>query len=305
VSKLNVERLFKLRSSGLTWDQIAEKIAGFTPNALRKAFYRHVEPTAEQKGKAKILILDIETAPILAHVWGLFDQNVGLNQIERDWHLLSWSAKWLDSSEILYMDQRGVKNIEDDSKLCKAMWKLIDESDIIITQNGKSFDIKKLNARFMHHGFPPPSSFRQIDTLRLARKHFGFTSNKLQYMTDKFCTKFKKSGHKKFSGFELWKECIAGNIEAWKEMEEYNKLDVLSLEELYKKLQPWDNSVRFSTYSEEDETVCTCGSIEFKKNGFIFSNTGKFQRYKCLECSAEYRDSVNLHSKEKRKKTLR
>ena len=136
------------------------------------------------KNKPKILIYDIETAPILGYVWGLWQNNVGLNQIESDWYALSWSAKWLGSpeDEVMYMDQRHAKNIEDDSKMLKDIWKLLDEADIVITQNGKKFDQKKLNARFIMHGMKPPNSYRHIDTLQIAKRVFGFTSNKLEYM---------------------------------------------------------------------------------------------------------------------------
>lgn len=47
----------------------------------------------------KVLLSDIETAPILASVWRIWDQNIGLNQIKADWHLLSFAAKWLGSAE--------------------------------------------------------------------------------------------------------------------------------------------------------------------------------------------------------------
>ena len=86
------------------------------------------------------------------------------------------------------------------------MWKLLDEADIVIGQNSKAFDIKKLNARFIIHGMQPPSSYRQIDTKILAKKHFNFTSNKLEYLSDKLNVKYKKQTKRKFSGFEMWKE---------------------------------------------------------------------------------------------------
>ena len=251
----------------------------------------------------KVLIYDIETAPIMSYVWRLWDQNVGLNQIEQDWHIMSWSAKWLDApeDEVMYMDQRNARNIEDDSKILKEIWKLLDEADVVVTQNGKSFDQKRLNARFILNGFQPPSSYKHIDTKILAKKHFGFTSNKLAYMTDKLCTKYKKLSHGKFPGFDLWKECMAGNIEAWNEMEEYNRYDVLSLEELYKKLIPWDNSINFNVYHDEEKHVCKCGSETFSKNGFYYTSAGKYQKYKCKKCGHETRDKINLFSKEKRK----
>lgn len=245
----------------------------------------------------KILLLDIETSPIISYVWGLFDQNVALNQIKSDWHILSWSAKWLDSKKVIYMDQRKAKKIEDDSIILKAIWKLIDECDIVVSQNGKKFDIKKLNARFIFHNFPPPSSFKHIDTLQLAKKHFGFTSNKLEYMTDKLCNKYKKLKTKKFQGFELWSECLKGNIKAWDEMKAYNMMDVLSLEELYKKLIPWDKSIDFSLYNDKKNFLCTCGSTKKNKNGYFYSSIGKYQRYKCAKCSREITDKNNLLKK--------
>lgn len=252
----------------------------------------------------RVLILDIETAPLLAHVWKIWDENVALNQIKSDWYILSWSAKWLDSTKIMYMDSRKSTNLEDDSRLLKALWKLLDEADIVITQNGKSFDHKKINARFIMNGMKPPSTFKYIDTFLLAKKHFGFTSNKLEYMSDKLCKKYKKLKHTKYPGFEMWKECLAGNQSAWKEMEKYNKHDVLALEELYTKLIPWDSSINFSLYHDGIEHRCSCGSKEFHKNGFAYTSSGKFQRHVCVRCGAEVRDKVNLFSKEK-KKSLR
>jgi hypothetical protein len=246
----------------------------------------------------KILFLDIETAPVLAWVWGLFDQNVALSQIERDWSILSYAAKWADSNKILYKDLRGRKNVEDDTPLLKDLWKLMDLADIIIYQNGRSFDRKKINARFVLNGMKPPSSFRDIDTYRLAQRHFGFTSHKLEYMTDKLCTKYKKL---KNSGFELWKRCMKGDISAWEEMRKYNVRDVQSLEELYKKLAPWGTNINFDAYTDELLSVCSCGANnKATKNGFAYTNSAKYQRYKCGNCGSETRGKQNLLDKEKR-----
>lgn len=255
----------------------------------------------KKKQGPRILLADIETAPVVAHVWGLFDQNVGLNQIQSDWHLLSWSAKWLGEPKIFYEDQRNSKVISEDKALLKGMWTLLDEADIVIWQNGKNFDHKKLNARFILNGMVPPSSYKQIDTLQLARKHFGFTSNKLAYMTDKLCKKYKKLEHKKFPGHDMWVECLKGNKAAWREMEKYNKHDVLSLEELFSKLIPWDNTINFNLYYDEVHNKCSCGNAKIKKNGFAFTNSGKFQRYFCTKCGSETRSKENMFSKDKRK----
>ena len=261
--------------------------------------------------KPKVLVFDIETSPIISYTWALFDQNIGLNQIVQDWNVLSWSAKWLESEDetvvygphrkIMYEDLRASRDVHNDKNLLKGIRKLLDEADVVITQNGVAFDSKKLNARFLLNKIPKPSSYKHIDTLKIAKSVFKFTSNKLEYMTDKLCTKYKKITKRKYAGFELWKECLKGNLDAWKEMEVYNKHDVLSLEELYYKLIPWDTtSVNFNLYHDGIETVCKCGSRDYKRNGYAYTSTGKFTRYKCLSCGSETRDRKNLLTPEKK-----
>jgi len=278
-------------------------------NLKVKALDQLPELTGGDDTKAKILILDIETAPIIAHVWDIWEQNVGLNQIVSDWHLLSWSAKWFDPStvsesteaDVIYMDQRKAKNIQDDKKLLEGIWKLMNEADVVITQNGVKFDSKKLNARFVMNEMKPPSSYKHKDTFLIAKKYFGFTSNKLEYMTDKLCKKYKKLTDRKYVGHTLWTECLKGNQDAWKEMEKYNKHDVLSLEELYTVLAPWDSStIDLNIYHNNLENTCSCGNKEFVKDGFVFTPSGRFDRYVCTSCGHELRGSSNLLTKTKR-----
>lgn len=252
--------------------------------------------------KPKILLFDIETSPLVTHTWSLYgEQSIGVNQIVRDWEILSWSAKWLDQNKAMYRDQRNNKKIINDYKMIKAIWKLLNEADVVITQNGKKFDVRKLNAKFVENKLGPPSSFKHIDTRMLAKSKFDLPSYSLEYMTKKFCKKYKKLKSRKFIGHELWTECIAGNIKAWKEMEAYNKMDVLALEELYYFFQGWDSTINHNLYNDSATAVCnSCGHDEFQKIGFGFTASGKFQRYRCKNCGSETRSKVNLLSKEKR-----
>jgi hypothetical protein len=192
----------------------------------------------------KVLILDIETAPMLSYVWGLFDQNIPLNMIKRDWFILSFTAKWLHDDKIIYKDQRGKKgrSLENDKPLLVCLQKLMDEADIIIGQNSNAFDIKKINSKFLEHSLEVPSPYKKIDTYVLAKRHFSLTSNKLEYMSKKFNKKYKKQDHEEFSGFKLWDECLKGNLKAWKCMEKYNNFDVLATEELFLRLAEFDKT---------------------------------------------------------------
>ena len=255
---------------------------------------------AAPKG-ARILLIDIETAPIIGSVWKLFDENLGLSQIKTDWHLLSFSAKWLGEKEVFYYDQSKAKDIENDKPLLDKLWKFMDEADIIVGQNSKRFDVRKIQARMVIHGMTPPSPFRQLDTMEMAKRSFGFTSYKLEYMSDKLCTKYKKLTQRKFNGFELCKECLAGNKAAWAEMKRYNILDTLSLEELFEKLRPWGTGINLSVYTDDEDHKCgSCQSDKLQRRGFAYSPTGKFQRYQCTACGSWSASRTNLLSKEKR-----
>jgi len=248
----------------------------------------------------KILILDIETSPILADVWDIWEQNIGLNQIKKDWKIIAWGAKWLNDSSIMYKDTRE----HSEKQILKPLWELLNEADVLVTQNGKKFDIKKIYARFIQHNFIPPSPFKHVDTCQLAKRHFGFTSNKLEYLADKLNKKYKKLKHLKFPGHTLWTECLSGNLEAWKEMEKYNKHDVLSLEELYSRLLPWSNEGGFSIFSDEVHNECDCGRGQWKRNGVAVTKTGKYQVYKCTSCGSNTRSRQNMLTKEQKKSRL-
>lgn len=229
---------------------------------------------------ARCLVLDIETSPIQAYVWGLRDQNISLNQIVKDWDVMAWGAKWLGTpaSEIIYEDRRKDK---DDKRILKIVWKLLDEADIVVTQNGKRFDSRKLNARFMMHGMPPPSPYKHLDTYLIAKDAAEFTSHKLEYLTDTLNEKYKKTSHGKYPGMSLWVECLNGNNDAWEEMKKYNIHDVLSTEELFEKIRAWTPKSAPSIFTDRG-TCVVCGSKRVEKRGFERTKVSTFQRLRCL-----------------------
>lgn len=237
----------------------------------------------------KILIFDIETAPVLAYVWDLRDQNIGLNQIYRDWYVIGFAAKWLGDpvSAMVYRDLRDARNKFDDKPLLKVIWKLLDKADIVITQNGRKFDSKKLNARFIIQGMKPPRPYTHWDTLEVARRVAKFTSNKLEYLTDKVNTKYKKLLHKNFPGFELWAHCLAGNLKAWREMKVYNIHDVLSTEEFYTKIRAWAPVSTPNAYliNEFGYQCGVCGNEgKLHHRGYNYTRVSRFKKLRCMRC---------------------
>jgi predicted RNA-binding Zn-ribbon protein involved in translation (DUF1610 family) len=257
----------------------------------------------------RILTLDIETAPLESYHWRLWDENISLDQINIEWSILSYAAKWLGQKRIIYADTggRGVDKVRDDKALCAQIWKLLDEADLVIAQNGNSFDIKKINARLAMHGFGPYSPIRKIDTKITSKRYFSFTSNKLEWLA-KHLTNTPKSPHKKFPGFELWKACMVDDPKAWAEMKKYNIRDVVATEKLYLVLRPWiGDHPNIGAYTDSDIPVCPkCGSDNVTREGKRLSvkQQGAYHRYKCQDCGGWARGKVMQLKLEKRRSML-
>lgn len=233
----------------------------------------------------KILLYDIESAPNLAYVWGKYEQDV--LAYTREWYMLSFSWKWLGESKTHVLSLPDFKTYkkdpENDIELIRELWQLFDEADIIIAHNGNSFDQKKTNARFIFHGFPPPTPYKEIDTKLVAKRYFNFNSNKLDDLG-----KYFKIGQKlQTGGFELWQGCMRGDKKAWKTMTDYNKMDVILLEKVYEKMKPWmNNHPNIGLMNGELRACPNCGSSHLHRRGTTYTRTGSYQRLQCQDCGA-------------------
>ena len=127
----------------------------------------------------KILHVDIETAPNKVYVWGLWNQNVGINQIVEPGYTLCWAAKWHGKRGVIFDSVYESKPKD----MIKHIHSLLDEADVVCHYNGTKFDIPTLNAEFLMFGLQPPSQYKQLDLLKTARGQFRFPSNKLDYIS--------------------------------------------------------------------------------------------------------------------------
>lgn len=231
--------------------------------------------------KTKILFYDIETAPILGYTWGKYEQNV--LGIKQEWYMLSFSAKWQGGKTIVKAlpdYQLYKKEPHNDRPLVRDLWELFDEADIVIGHNSNKFDNRKSNARFIAHGLTPPAPYKTVDTLKIARQYFNFTSNRLDDLG-----KVLGVGRKvKTGGFDLWLKCLAGDSKAWALMKKYNKQDVVLLEEVYLKLRPWaNNHPNLANFT--GTAVCPkCGSSQIQFRGYSLTQVAKYRRFQCTKC---------------------
>jgi DNA polymerase elongation subunit (family B) len=226
----------------------------------------------------KLLLLDIESAPNLVHVWGLWNQNIHISQIMDSSYVMCFAAKWVGEDEVFFDSVHQSKP----KAMLKKIHKLLEEADAVIHWNGARFDIPTLNKEFIIHQMKPPATYKQIDLLLTSRSRFRFASNKLDYVAQALGIgkKHKHAGH------ELWVKCMAGDDEAWKNMETYNKQDVTLLEGVYEIFRPWiRNHPNVGLYNSDESVGCpVCGSSKLTRRGFSFTSVGKYQRYQCGSC---------------------
>jgi hypothetical protein len=208
-----------------------------------------------------VLVFDIETLPIIGNFWNTGKQYIGYENILEDYCILSWTAKWLFSDEVMgdilrpSEARQRVENIfarhpkphNADYRILQRIWKLMDEADVLITQNGVRFDAKKLNTRFLYYGMKPPTPYQHIDTLQACYAAFSPSSAKLDYMTQ-----FLKVGRKMETEYELWQRCQIGDPKSLRYMYDYNLNDIYILEEYYARIRAWiPNHPNFSAYTHK------------------------------------------------------
>lgn len=233
----------------------------------------------------KVLVYDIETAPIIGTVWGKYEQN--LIWSVQDWYMLCFAYKWLGERKTTVVAQNDFKGYKkgssDDKSVVGELHRLFCEADVVVAHNGNSFDQKKSQARMVLLGFEPPSPYLQVDTKLMAKRNFNFTSNKLDDLGEYFGV-----GKKHKTDADLWRGCMAGDKKAWDYMKKYNKQDVVLLEKIYLKMRPWDMQHPNMANIADRPTACrVCAeSAGFVSAGWKYTRTGKYRRWQCKNCHA-------------------
>jgi len=255
--------------------------------------YKHVT------GQPKTLIFDIETSPLLVYTWGLFKQNIGINQIKDDWYVLCWGAKWVGSDEVISAELESFESrLHSEFTVVYKLWELLNEADIVVAHNAVAFDVKKMNAKFLEWELPQPTPFRIVDTLNIVKQQFRLTSNKLDYVA-----RFLEQGGKIKTDFSLWQGCMDDNKQSWVDMVKYCKQDVTELEDVYHSIKGWDKKhPNVALYSDKEDEMCTvCGGTDLKPVGHATTNISKFEALRCGGCGHVVRRRTTTLTKEKRK----
>jgi hypothetical protein len=261
----------------------------------------------------KILALDIETSPNLVYTWGLFDQNVGLNQVVDTTRILCFAAQWIGDDTGGYpfgqKPKKGVVFYSEGThhqtsavpagkaprrRMLEAAHQMIDEADVVLHYNGTTFDMPHLSREFLEAGMAPPSPYAQIDLYRVVKGQFKFQSKRLEHVS----RQLGLAGKVDNGGFDLWTRVMAGEWSAWKEMEKYNRQDVTLLDELYEILLPWiPNHPSVPLHADHAAGLACprCGSTDLERRGYAYTRVSVFQQYQCRACRGWFRGAQKVN----------
>jgi len=241
----------------------------------------------------KILFYDIETSPLLAHIWRPSDDYVTSDRLVRDSWIICWSAKWAHEKNKVHVGvvtpQEAID--QDDGRIVKQLADMIREADIIVAHNGDRFDLPMFNSRLLVLGEEPLGPVQTIDTLKLAKANFRLAYNKLDYLAE-----ILGIGRKLKTDFALWKAAYHGDTKALVQMSKYNIKDVVLLEEVFNKLKPYVKGLkRLVDATHDDEFACpSCGKNALMKRGFARTQSATYQRYQCTACTRYSRSRTSI-----------
>ena len=225
---------------------------------------------------SRILIIDIETRPALVYTWGMFNQSFGPSQVV-DWGgVLCFAAKWHDQPEtVFYPEWKGKE------RMIRAAHRLLTEADAVVGWNSQRFDTRWLQAEFMRAGMARPSAYVNVDLMRSQKRDAFMLSNKLESRR----LWLGKEGKLSTGGFDLWKGVMAGDREARKLMEQYNRADVEITAEEFEEMRLGGWVRNLPNHAIDGGHVCpSCGGERLQARGWAHTKTRRYKRYQCRDC---------------------
>lgn len=227
------------------------------------------------------LYFDIETSPNIGIFWTAgFKLNIGYENIIKERAIICICYKWEGEKKVHSLTWNKKQC---DKKLLKEFIKVANQADELIGHNGDNFDIKWIRTRCLKHNISMFPKYVTIDTLKFAKSHFRFNSNKLDYIS-----KFLGQEGKLPTGLGLWKKvCLNNDATALSGMVKYCCGDVEQLEKVFKRMSNYlPAKVHYGVKDGKHKSSCPeCGSKNTRTSLTRVSALGtKRIQKKCNDC---------------------
>lgn len=242
----------------------------------------------------KLVVYDLEVSPAVGYFYPpLYQTNI--LKVEKYQTLMSFSYAVYDGKKLGKIRHvqlsdypaRFKLNRWDDTDTTDALYRVLEQADIVMAHNGDNFDNKMANTYFIKHGLPPLPGFKTIDTLKSARRHFRFASNKL----DEIAKELGIEGKTQVTVGALWYDYMVGDYKKVRKfLKAYNDQDIQALFDIYMRLRPYiTNHPNMAIYGNPNACP-VCGSLQHRSNGIRVTNVMTYRRLNCLDCGASFKE---------------
>ena len=242
-----------------------------------------------KQNKPRILFWDLESSLLEGYFFRVWQENIPMRRVKKHSHLLSASFAFNDEEvQGFRLTPEQVKTGNDFDLVCKVV-EAVNNSDVMVTFNGKRFDVKLLNTRALFWGLPPVKQPKHIDLFEQSKRVFKFPSNSMQNVS----LYLGEQGKLETSGSNLWERCSEWwNYEecdkALTEMLVYGNQDIVATRDLYYRFQGWMKGVpNLGTITSDISGISTlrcthCGSDDvFPLEQKTYSTVSSFLLYRC------------------------
>ena len=150
-----------------------------------------LKPSVAQGDKVpRTLFWDLESSLLEGYFFRIWQENIPMRRIKKQSHLLSASFSYNNDVVQGYRLTPEQVKTGDDFDVVRKMVEAINNCDLMVTFNGKRFDVKLLNTRALFWGLPPVKSPKHIDLFEQSKRVFKFPSNSMQTLFIKTVTKY-------------------------------------------------------------------------------------------------------------------
>jgi uncharacterized protein YprB with RNaseH-like and TPR domain len=220
---------------------------------------------------AKILFFDLET-------FGFnFNADAGFIMVA--------SYKWQGEKKVRTITRKNphkwTKNAQDDKEICRQFAKVIEDADMVVGWNSKSFDWRFLQTRMLKHGLGYLPPVPHEDGLKTAR-HALKMGRSLENIGKFFALDTQKE---KMDLAKVWMPAGAGDPTALKQVIKRCESDVKLLEEAYNLLAPLSRvHPNVSIIDGVSDGCPLCKSKKLQQRGKIHALRHYRLRYQCTDC---------------------
>ena len=266
------------------------------------------KPRIQKKARerVKVLTLDIERVPGRATV-----EHRGLTVEGAFWDLGGWkhvigrripadavaewprsicaAAKWYDDTTVMFAAEweGGYE------AFLRQTWEWYHEADIVVGHNVDRFDSRHLRGGWLEMGWTPPSPWKTVDTLKVARSELAFESNTLDALCKRLGVKAKTDKY----DADIAHAALAGDEKAQRKLKAYNIGDIRATEAVYDRLRPYiKNHPHLGQFTGDSWSCANCGWTDLSnhRDGDATTYVQRYRRYACPKCGSWMRGNTRL-----------